>query len=254
LELARSSGSEADVVSALIALSLPLVTEAQPDEVAALAHEAVERAVALGDELEISRANAVLASTTELSLEERRGLFAASVATQKRLHRNRHAVLTLMRLSLTELRDGDASSAVRAATQTVELCRSIEPTILVRSLGLLSLALALAGDTTGALTTAREQLERAVGARKPFDCRSAVSILVALQEEVDDPVLHAKLLGFARHDWIAFEDTWWEDLTSLREGAVARVKEQLGSAQFEEYALEGAGWNEETAYRESLKL
>ncbi len=254
LELARSCGSEADIVSALISLSLPLATENRPAEVAAVAHEAVERAVALGDELEISRAHAVLASTTELSLEERRGLFEASIATQKRLRRNRHAVLTLMRLALTELRDGDTAAAVRAATRTVELCRSIEPTILVRSLGMLSVALAQAGDASAALATAKEQLERAVAAGKPFDCRSAVSILVALQERVDDPVLHAKLLGFARHDWIGFEDTWWQDLTTLRQSAIARLEKKLGQAQFEQYALEGSTWNEETAYRESLKL
>lgn len=254
LELARASGSEAEIISALIAVSFPLTMEAQPHEVAAIAREAVARAAALGDELEIARANAVLASTNELGLEERRKLFAASIATQKRLGRHRHAALTLIRLSMTELRDGDSEAALRAAAQTVELCRQIEPTMLVRSLGLLALALVLTGQKSAALTTAREQLERAVAAHKPFDCRSALTVILAVQEKVKDPVLHAKLLGFARHDWAGIEDTWWQDVNALRDSAVARVEEQLGHAQFEEYALEGAAWTEETAYRESLKL
>jgi predicted ATPase/class 3 adenylate cyclase len=254
LEIARASGSEAEIVSALIALSLPLTTESNKDEVAAIAREAVERANALGDELEISRANAALASTELLSPAERRRMLAESIATQRRLGRNRHAALTMMRLSLVELRDGEPEAAVRVAAPLVELCRSIEPTLLVRSLGMLSAALAKAGDVAGALSAAREQLERAAAIRKPFDCRSAVCVLVALQEEVRDPVLHAKLLGYVRGDLAAFQDAWWREVFAMREAAIKRVEAMIGRERFEEYALEGATWSEETVHRESLKL
>ena len=254
LEIARAFGSEAEIVSALIALSLPLTTESNKDEVAAIAREAVERANALGDELEISRANAALASTELLSPAERRRMLAESIATQRRLGRNRHAALTMMRLSLVELRDGEPEAAVRVAAPLVELCRSIEPTLLVRSLGMLSAALAKAGDVAGALSAAREQLERAAAIRKPFDCRSAVCVLVALQEEVRDPVLHAKLLGYVRGDLAAFQDAWWREVFAMREAAIKRVEAMIGRERFEEYALEGATWSEETVHRESLKL
>ena len=254
LEIARASRSEAEIVSALIALSLPLTTESNKDEVAAIAREAVERANALGDELEISRANAALASTELLSPAERRRMLAESIATQRRLGRNRHAALTMMRLSLVELRDGEPEAAVRVAAPLVELCRSIEPTLLVRSLGMLSAALAKAGDVAGALSAAREQLERAAAIRKPFDCRSAVCVLVALQEEVRDPVLHAKLLGYVRGDLAAFQDAWWREVFAMREAAIKRVEAMIGRERFEEYALEGATWSEETVHRESLKL
>jgi predicted ATPase/class 3 adenylate cyclase len=254
LEIARASGNEAEIISALIALSLPLATETDRDEVGAVAREAVERANALGDELEISRANAALASTDLLSLDERRRILAASIATQRRLGRNRHAALTMMRLSLVELRDGEPEAAVDVAAPMVELCRSLEPTLLVRSLGMLSAALARAGDAPRALSTAREQLERAAAIRKPFDCRSAVCVLVALAEEVRDPVLHAKLLGYVRGDLAAFQDAWWREVFALREAATKRVEAIIGRERFEEYALEGATWSEETVYRESLKL
>ena len=254
LEIARASGNEAEIVSALISVALPLTTEADKDKVVPIALEAVERATALGDELEISRANATLASTELLSLEERRGLLEASIATQRRLGRSRHSALTMMRLFLVEQRDGDPESAVRVATQMVALCRSLEPTLLVRSLGMLSASLAKVGDTDRALKTASEQLELAVALGKPFDCRSALCVLLALQDDVRDPIAHARILGYVKQQSTAFDDIWWREVFALREKAVGRVESIIGRERFDEYAREGATWDEETVYRESLKL
>ena len=254
LELARASGSEADIVSALLSLSIPLASEVDEAEHAAAAREAVQRAHALGDELQLSRANAALASTNVLSFEERRKVLMASVATQKRLGRNRHAALTLMRLTRIELKEGEPADAVRAASQAADLARAIEPTLLSRCLGLLAIAYALAGDVPNALAAAREQFQRAAATRKPFDCQNAASVLVAVQDQVRDAALHARLLGFATRDVSAIEDFWWRRLSDLRKSAIVRVQAILGSARYEELALEGSTWDEETAHRESLKL
>ena len=163
-----------------------------------------------------------------------------------------------MRLSTFELRDGEPAHAVAAASQTVELCRSIEPMMHVRALGLLATALVQAGDVAAALAAARELLERAAPLRKRFDCRLAVCVLATLQEDGEDPALRAKLLGYANFDEL--ESTGrnllrtWKVLLELRSVAVAKIRAQLDAQTFEDCTLEGAGWDEETAYRESLKL
>jgi len=71
---------------------------------------------------------------------------------------------------------------------------------------------------------------------------------------VRDPVLHAKLLGYVRGDLAAFQDAWWREVFAMREAAIKRVEAMIGRERFEEYALEGATWSEETVHRESLKL
>jgi len=161
LEIARELEDDRRLVVSLLALSLAFTTMGREDELSDLADEAAALAQTLGDELLISRANIMQATRESVDTQRRREMFSTSIATQKRLRRQRIAGLSLMHWTNFELAFGDPATSKEIALQTVGLCRSIEPTMYVRSLGMLWCAFLQAGDTAKARATALEQLELA---------------------------------------------------------------------------------------------
>jgi hypothetical protein len=196
----------------------------------------------------------MLAATPLFDVPRRREMFASGIATQTRLRRQRIAALSMMQWSVFELTCGDPIRAKDVTSQTVEMCRRIEPTMHVRSLGMLWRAFYQAGDIEQARATAMIQLELGAAIQKPTECRNAVTALVALQERIADPALHAKLLGYAGSKLQKLFGPVTKISETLREGAIARVQAVLGAAAYEANAAEGAAWDEATAYTEALKL
>jgi predicted ATPase/class 3 adenylate cyclase len=253
LELARAIGDEAQIIHALLFMS-----SAEPGEERVefthLVREGVERAERFGDELLIAEARGVHAGQPGLPKEESRALFDASVGVYKRLKRDRDAALMMMRRLVYELDAEDTEFVVQVGLRCCEMCAD-EPTMHIRSLGMLAHAQLRVGDRAGALATSWQRLALATASYKPHDARSALSIVLGLQDDVRDPILHAKLLGYVNfledHLTMAF---LFRRVRPLHAEAVARVVALIGQAAFEEYAREGQGWDAETAYREALKL
>jgi predicted ATPase/class 3 adenylate cyclase len=254
LDIARELGDQRRLVSALVSMALALMSMGQEETRAEICAEASALAHALDDDLLISEVDIMLAASPSNDVAQTRELFARSIATQKRLGRNRMAAISMLHRAMWELELGDYAAAQDMGVQSVELSRSIEPTLHLRSLGVLASAQAYGGEPARARAAAMEKLELGVALRKPRDCQWAVIILVAMQEDVGDAALHAKLLGYAGIDFSIVGDTMWQLLHALRERAVARVTALLGEAAFEAYAAEGSAWHEEAVYAEAQKL
>ncbi len=254
LDIARELGDERRLVTALVSMAIALMSMGQDRKRAEICAEASALAHALDDDLLISQADMMLAASAFNDVKQRRELFASSIATQKRLHRNRLAALAMLYWAIWELELGDYAAAQKIGAQSVELSRSIEPTLHLRSLGVLAAAQAHGDEPAHARTAAMEKLELGVALRKPRDCQFAVIILVAMQEDVGDAALHAKLLGYASIAFSIIGDAMWQLVNALRERAVARVTAVLGEAAFEAYAAEGSAWDEEAVYAEARKL
>jgi predicted ATPase/class 3 adenylate cyclase len=254
LEIARELGDERRLVAALLGTALAMSTIENDEELSALAGEAATLARSLGDELLIARATIMLAASELFEVPRRREMFASAIATQKRLRRQRMAALSMLHWSFFELAHGDATTAREVASQAAEICSGIEPTMHLRSLGILWRALLQAGDTEQARATGMAQLELGAALQKPLDCRHGATVVVALQESVADAVLHAKLLGYAGSERTTMSTWATKSEATLREGAIARVKTVLGADAYEAYAAEGATWDESTACAAALKL
>ena len=255
VEIAREFGDDRLLVGSLLGLATALTAMGLDQELTGVADEAAAVAQRLDDELLTSRVNVMVAARASIDNDLRRRMLAASVATQKRLRRQRVAGLSLLGWANLELTFGDPETAKDIAQQAVDLCRSLEPTMHVRSLALLWSAFLQAGETALARATALEQLELATRLQKPLDSRGAVTVLVALQQPLGDAALAARLLGYSEDDVTGpAAGPVQAVLTDLRARAVAGITAEIGAAAFAANALEGAAWDEETACAETMKL
>ena len=255
VEIGREFGDARRLVNSFLGLAVSLTAMGNDQELREVADEAAAAAEKLDDELLVSRVNVMVAARESIDHDLRRRILAASIATQKRLRRMRHAGLSMMGWANLELSFGDPETAKDIAQQTVDLCRSIEPTMHVRSLGMLWSAYLRAGDTDRARAAALEQFELAARYHKPLDSRSAVIVFVALQQPIADPAHAARLLGYGGNDSMGPSvGVVAQVLNEQRARAVERVTAELGSMAFAANALEGAAWDEETAYAETMKF
>jgi predicted ATPase/class 3 adenylate cyclase len=255
IEVARASGDDVILFEAYM---VSLLSTEPGDERRALAHETVVLSRAIGDELLISLANVMFASTVLTDTDSMRELLSAGVATQLRLKRNRLAALSLMHWTIAEIAYGDPESARRVAQQAVDSCRSIEPTMVVRALSILVATCIRSGDLAGAHRYAREQLELAVSVHKPMDLRNAIHVIACLEERVEHSELVAKLLGFVdlhnlftgRYSIPELNGVFAEIIAPV----AGRLRDRLGQSVLDACTLEGSTWDEERAYAEVLTL
>jgi predicted ATPase/class 3 adenylate cyclase len=164
--------------------------------------------------------------------------------------------LSLVHANLGELEfhEGHAQEALKAATDALVLRRGIDKdAIATARCNSAAYQLAL-NDLTGAHASAREAL------RIAREVQNAYTLAIALQHFASLAALQrksqsaAQLLGYVNLQYKELGATreptekWCYDMT------MTALREQTGDAGFEKLSTEGAGWSEDRAVEEALKI
>jgi predicted ATPase/class 3 adenylate cyclase len=251
LAVAREFGDERQLALSINGLGTVHIILGQLGELRPLAEEALARAERLDDEFLRSNANVLMAISPETDDALRRSLLTDAIATHKRLRRQRDVARLYVYGSSGELRAGNPAEALRWAKQAVDVARTLDTLVLSRSLGVLAVCCLETGDEAQAVTVAREMLEKAALIANPWDVRTAVCILASLLPAPGDLTALARLLGYCS---TLANSKVFKASEDVRDAAIERTRTAIGEDAFEKFALEGAAWDEETAYREMLKL
>jgi predicted ATPase len=256
LEKARALGDERRLARAVFYWGEALVFEGRHEEAEAALTEALEHSLGVGDHYRATSAIQLLGKTYVRlrRLDEARERFnqANQYYATRSVERN-HAI-ALIDMALLERLSGDSQ---RALALTFE-ARKIGQTLRDRQLEIIAEAAAgwhclLSGQFDAARTTARRYVVLAVEERFEFGIVSGIQTLggVAIHEENFEQA--ARLLGYSEHHVDKFfgQNPWVDfDIQTF----LKPLRERLGEQVFTALTNEGAGWSEDEAVGEALKV
>lgn len=184
-----------------------------------------------------------------------RALYAEAIAGFKALGNEAGTCIALSNLAELEFADGHAEQALRMVSEVLQIdLRGKNATNIVFSyLNSAAYQIALE-DFAGARESAREALRWARQAGSAGTIAIALQHLSVVSGCTNDLRRAAKLLGYASAKYTELgaerqpTERWGYDKL------MAELREKLSDAEIEKLAAEGAGWSEDQAAEEALKV
>ncbi len=249
LALYESAGDKHGAAWALYTLGVSLIQMGQLEEASEMNTRALAAMREGGDDWGVA---ACLSSQAfihwETDIVRARELFAQALAAFKTLGDEGGTAIVLANLAEMEFADGHVEQALRLTTEALEiLARGKNATNLAIGYNNSAAYRISLGDIHEAGRAARE------GLRWARQAQSALHIAMTLQQFALLGALRGQAQNAAR--LIGYVNTQYKELGSERESTeqlgyeklIAALRQQIGDAEMQRLAAEGAGWSEDQA-------